>query len=502
MLGNPVTPIVVFEIIFGRCKPDSLIAVGSRRPTRKPPFNEAPHALVAVPVKAMREWLPGVFAWHVDETQYFQPNVLHQRAVIGSSVTVMGKHARARWFGAGNANVAELCALVVDLDCYKEPVCMDAAQALGAAVTMILKGVLPMPAMAAYSGRGAYLLWLLCDETSDVPPPATPDNADAWRLVAEELVRRTRDLGADPNARRLANWYKRPGTIDTKTGKRVVYLTFGAGSPEAIPLHRLSTLQGFLGVYHHQLDTREDESRGDSPDALPDTGAVRNSYRSGRLPSDRRKRIAKPGRGGECARKRVAEMERLSAYRGGFRESSPSREIAVWVYYLHLRADLRTRTDGTPEGIREADREALRRSCQFAKRFQPPLSAKDVLGQVRGPAGRKVAHYFRAATVARMLGVTTAEAEELHLVAIAPPSVREAARKAAADARDARRMERREQARHIEALIREGHSDSEIARLLNIDRRKSWQARKRMGVLGTCSSGFGMVPFLGCTGRT
>jgi len=497
-LNNPVKPLDVFGLIFGRCRPDSLIAIGSRRPTKKPPFHEAPHALLAVPVRAMREWLPEVFSWHLEHTQYLCPNAIHPRAVIGSSVTEIGPHARARWFAASNDNVAELCALVVDLDCYKPPVSLDAAQALGVAVTMILKGVLPMPAMAAHSGRGAYLLWLLRDEGSDAPPPATPDNADTWKLVAEEIVRRTRDLGADPNARRLANWYKRPGTIDTKTGREVTYMTFGAGSPDAIPLHRLSALQAFLGVYHHQVDARDDEPPADAPEALPATVTVNSSYRSGRLPSDRRKRIAKPGRGGECARKRIGEIERLSAHRGGFREGV--RAVAIWVYHISLRADLRTRSDGTMEGFQEANQEAVLRSCQFSRTFTPPLPRQEVLAQARKSGGGKDARYrFRAETIAQMLDVTPAEAEALGLNAIAPAGVREAARNAELNAKDARQRERQERRQQIEALIREGRTDSEIGRLLDVKRLQVWRTRKRMRGTRSCTSGTDMLGSTVCT---
>jgi len=473
-------PLTVFDAIFSRAHGDNLIAIGSRRPLAKDPDSVVPHAMIAVPVRYRREWLPEVFAYHIEETQYLMPNTLKPAAVVGKTETIIGEHARIRWFGAKNHNVAELCALAVDLDCYKEPYSLKAAEALGQAVTMVLRRELPMPAMAAHSGRGAYLVWLLRDEQADAPPPATRDNAEAWGLIASEIVRRTAHLGADRNAKRLANWYKRPGTIDTKTGREVIYIAFG-GPGGFMPMYRLSELQTFLRVYHHTIDAQSSpaDQTTDRPGPKPQFRPLEIRHR--KKPAERRRNV-RLGKGAESARKRVAEIERLNQHRGGFREASPSRKIAAWLYHIHLRAYLRACSEDSPKALANAEKVALERTIDFAKTFKPPLTAAQVIAQVRSPKQKAPARYFRGFIVAEKLGVTEAEAETLGLTAIAPKAIRERlgltveARKKDADQRRAARKARNAR---LAELIGKGWSSAEIAAELGLSRMTVWRHRKK-----------------------
>jgi len=475
--GNELEPMSLFDIVFGRCHGDSLIAIGSRRPSPGNP-NPHPKALAAVPVRCRQEWLPGIFEYHVEHTQYFIPNPLVPEPRTPGGWVGKQRHNAPRgvyWFGALNENVRELSALVVDLDCYDEPLNMRPELAIATAQMMVADGDLPAPAMAAYTGSGALLLWLLRGEDDESPPQATEDNKAAWELCASAMVKKLSHIGGDPNARRLANWYKRAGTVDTKTGNLVRYWVFGDSWSGFLPSHRLTELQELLGAYHFQVDA-------DTTAALPlapHKGALA-PYVSGRKKPSQRKRQVKLGKGGESARKRVLEIERLNVHREGFQEKRPSRRVAAWLYYLHLRAWLRA---SAPAGKQnEAGEEACKKTINLAKTFRPPLTAEQVIRQIREPKGRPTPRYFRKATMAEKLGVTAEEAEELNLEAIAPPEVtarqREAQRQAAAAKAEGEALYRQS----IEDLLRRGLKDAEIARRVGVNRSTILRHRRKLGL--------------------
>jgi|GEM_PF-6571732 len=482
MQGERFTPIEVFDLIFGKCNPDSVIAIGSRRPTKR--SSEAvPHWLIPVRVRDRHLWLPEVFASHADETQYLMLNTLSPGAVVGTQENVrMGEHAVGRYFYASNQNVAELCAVTIDLDYYR--LGKSRAESLGAALTMALEKKMPMPAMMAHSGQGAYLCWLLRDEGGDSPPQATPHNTAMWQFVTDELVKRTEHLGADPKAKNVARWFKRPGTIDTKTDNEVTYVSFGGGAPGSVVRHTLGELQKFLNVYHAPVESREKETvgaLGKSVCVAPLNERVfSDNKRSGRKAPAERERRAGPGRGGEVYRKRVAEIKRLSAHRGGFHEGV--RAFAVWIFHKNLRACLQTECDGTQTGRACADKEAESRTIAFSCTFKPPLPQSEVVRQINS----RMKRFWRGGTIAEKLHVTVAEAEALGLEAIAPAAIRRARQEADREEAQDRKRQRAEMRAHVEDMIREGARDSEIfketgAPRTTVNRWRQEHAREERG---------------------
>jgi DNA-binding CsgD family transcriptional regulator len=167
----------------------------------------------------------------------------------------------------------------------------------------------------------------------------------------------------------------------------------------------------------------------------------------------------------------LAEIERLSADRGGFREGV--RALCMRMYHAVLRAHLRTESDGTPEAYKGADKEALRRAVGFNRTFRPPLSLNEVSKQVRG----RVRGYFRAETIARALHVSVQEAETLDLDAIAPESVRRKHREAEEQARAESRSAREAQRAEIAALISAGQTDAQIAECVGCARMTVYRMR-------------------------
>jgi hypothetical protein len=411
-------PLDIFDAIFGRSRAKAYIALGSRRLT-KPRIgegSEAPHWLIPVPVKDRHEWLPKIFEWRIENTQYLMQNTLANTALLRSAQayhdSLLGEN-QPLYFRAMNEHVCELTAAVVDLDVGREGD-ITAGTALGAVFDMCLSEKIPWPSLAALSGRGCYLWWLLREDEQEVAPPlATEDNRLAWTLCVEKLLNYLMELKADKNAKRLANWFKRPGTLDTKTGKTVVYMTFGVNNLSNIPLYTLAALVKRLDV---QLPQELPAPAGETEIEFDDTpvapGHRTKHIRGGRSGKPRK---GKPGQGGQPFRQRAREIESLSEYRGGLREGC--RHMAIWHYFQAVRSYFCKlyREEGTAR-FNHAYREARVRAAKLNERFKPPLSR----GELASACKATVSNLARNPTVVNDLMITKDEAVFLGFKSLLP----------------------------------------------------------------------------------
>lgn len=451
----PCLPMDIFDAIFGRCRPDSLIALGSRR-ADKTGSEAFPHFLCPVTVADRAEMLPIVFQHQVEHSQYLMPNTLAQTATkwpIQQHVESIRQGGQILYFAAKNKHVRELVAITIDLDVGRGPDDLTAGQALGASLDMSLRGELPLPSLCAFSGRGAYLMWLLRDVTDSRPPLNTRDNLATWQSCSAALWQRTRHLKADPNAKRLANWYKRPGTIDTKTGNLVVYMTFGAHDLGRIPTYTLPGLAATLEVHHEPLDT-------ETPD--PKAPIVRIGCPCPQpqpsLTPKKRSRVVKAGKGSEPSRVRIEEIERLNAYRGGFREGC--RHMALVYYSQAVYRYWRVCGESVPE----PKRKALSAAVRLNRAFNPPLAPMEV----EKAAESRLFLRSRNATIARDLGVTEAEVSAVGLRSLLPLHIAQQRKAAETTAKAEARAKREAKAAAVDAALVEHPelSDTEVARSL------------------------------------
>ena len=401
-------PLTAIDVIYGRCRPEGLLAFGSRRPTRRKP-QPFPHDMFILPAGDRHNWLPAVFAHMVSQTQYGKPSTYTVAALVEGDIERYQnaiRIGRPLYYAALQRNVMELVALVVDLDVGRhpgEPGDLTAGQALGAVIDRVQANILPPPSLAAYSGRGAYLWWLLTAADGH-PPINDPDNNAQRRLIAGELVNRTRDLEADQAAAKDENhWFKRPGTVDTNTGRRVDYLTWGLGHPSAVPLYRLPELMEILDLHHSSAELPPPAERPGSP---KDSSWSPPSPRPPRRPS---RNCAAP------ERRRMEEIELLAVHREGIREGM--RELTLWHYYHACRKfkfkARKSEAEG-PDLVGEAQAETRKFNTSYCR---PPLEPGEVNGVFR-PLSRGE-YSANGLTVSRALHVTDEEADALDLRALA-----------------------------------------------------------------------------------
>lgn len=244
------TPLDVFTLIFSQANPANLLAFGSRRPTAR--GGHDPHYLFPIPVGELREWLPGVLEYEPEHTQYATMRSTFKRACL---LAPLDKYRKAftqghpKYFAVTRDHVAQICAVGIDLDVGREDL-PSAEIALGVVMDRARKGELPWPHLAALSGRGLYILWLLTDETGQAPVQVDDHHVAAFMDITRGLCRRLDRLHLSPDEAlsiRPEGWLKRPGTVDTKTGREVVYAQFG--SEGSIPArYRLKDLAQRLAL--------------------------------------------------------------------------------------------------------------------------------------------------------------------------------------------------------------------------------------------------------------
>jgi len=494
-----IEPLETFDLLFGDSRPDALIAVGSRRPNKK--GEDVPHWLFALRTSDRRRLLPKIFEYEIENTQFVIAQTLGEQALVRGNVE---KHRDAilkgdpRYFQAANKHVRELVAIVVDLDVGREDSELTAWDALGVAGNMCDAGLLPWPSLAALSGRGAYLLWLLREQDGR-PPLATADNQEVWRRSVAELLERVANLEPDHgSSRHLAHFWKRPGTVDSKTKNRVIYLTFGVDNVANIPRYGLQEIAEFLGVHHTRI---EDVASGRErlPSAVPEV--------QGDPP--RRKRIgAGRTRGNPAAphAKRVREIERICSHRRG--RLKGVRHYAIHHFFQSLRIVLLQRNLdlGRPEdsarvlALMRARDEAAKLNRTFTEPL-PPEKFDKALQQFTGSARKKFKgeppYRPRGATLARDLKVKPAEVRKLELEAIIPQKMRAEIEQKKAEARALREAT----TARMDELIAAGYSDSDIPNMLlaekfetrsrqavNLRRRKHHTAKQQQLDLGSANA--------------
>ena len=412
----PRPPIPVLNRLFKRARDDSWIAFGSRRPTKK--GGRDPHYLYTVKKGELKQWLPPILQHEMGvNTQYLAQNTMGISALRKYS----HRNAPARapedyskaiedgkpiYYQAWDAHVRELSGIVLDLDCYKPPANLSPEITLGLVLDMVRqKGTLPQPSIAALSGRGVYL-WYLLSDNDGFAPLNTVENRHQWTLILDELCRRTRGLQSDPRARRLLQWVKSPGTIDTlvedqketKSGNIVLYMTFGAGPLATVPEYQLGELVDELGLMLAPATTNP------APQLIaPQVAGAPPTWRPG-----------KAGNPYASHQARVRELEKLASDRGGIHEGH--RHHTLVCFYRCRLASYGGAGKG-PAVVALAKEETRR----FARLCVPPLLAEQVAAVF---GSWKCTYKPRRETLVAQLDITDDESRALGLQALATTAVK------------------------------------------------------------------------------
>jgi hypothetical protein len=441
-------------------EPEQNIAFGSRR-IAKSTGKVGPHYLAAVSKREVWSWIPELWRYEMakSETCYWMLQPLWPDLCKRGELPTEENGFRPQWFPARSGSVAAFANVAIDLDVGR-PNLPTSGAAIGLMADAVQAGRIPAPSFMAHSGRGAYAIWQLRQTV-----PNTPANRTRWRAILLKLVSLTDTLGLAPdgNATKQGQWLKVPGTLDTKTQNRVLYLPFmlNGAAPSRYSLDELETALGLLPA-------------PDVPAIAPDVPAIAPA-------PDRIKRTPRLNarHGGYVHSARITEIVALSNSRGGMAEGV--RYMTLYHYYASCRAEYACMHPSS--GLAHAW--AVQKTVELNATFSPPLPADEVLSAARQPSPKEGrVRIWQANTIAKRLQVAPSEADALGLRAIAPASVRKRQKEHDQVMAKSRHEARLQRADAIRALIAKHPkwSDLDISRELGgvVDRKTVANHRAQM----------------------
>lgn len=181
--------------------------------------------LFSIPAGELRAFLPGFAEWLASDS-YFTVNAYYSAAPWQNTTTGLPDVRRRE------RDLSRLTACYCDVDCGRPESCEPGAalewrQAQHEVETLADAGTIPQPSIMARSGRGVYVLWLLRDEyDATTPPKAWPEKLQLYKLCNRSLnaLLRTHALPADRQAIDAARVLRVPGSVHSKSGRRVQYV--------------------------------------------------------------------------------------------------------------------------------------------------------------------------------------------------------------------------------------------------------------------------------------
>lgn len=186
------------------------------------PGAKASHIAIAVNGECWREFShPPVLA----------PDEAERLAAIGAADVYLGQNGIAPFRRRSVANITHLNACFVDLDTYQIPALVGLSYRERLQAVLENAGDLPLPTLAADSGRGIYLIWAL-KAPFFIGTDKGKGSAQAelrtkilgrWQRVEDLLIRRLADFGADPKARDAARVLRLAGSVNQRNGHQVSY---------------------------------------------------------------------------------------------------------------------------------------------------------------------------------------------------------------------------------------------------------------------------------------
>ena len=283
---NEQPPSKIFDLIFEHADPQALIAFGTMQTSKRTP---QPHPAVYTVVSNQdrKQMIPGILDHLVEANQlhYITHNLLAPAAMrkykhadsVTASRLYQESALKSGILGSDidrcQKNVHQLCAITIDLDVGRphdeqSPVrgkTLTASEALGMIHTKVLDGEFPAPSLTAFSGRGAYLLYLLKQNDKLAPPFYTVETREKWVLCCAELLKKTEELSSDATSKDFSKWYKAPGSpVPKKPGSksrdRVIYMLYGINELDQIPRYSLDDLIDTLDL-KHELDLKNIEQK-------------------------------------------------------------------------------------------------------------------------------------------------------------------------------------------------------------------------------------------------
>ena len=304
------------------------------------------------------------------------------------------------WGNRTKSNVSRLTAVWVDLDCHK--VGIDPHTAIARARELVGRGEIPMWSAELYSGRGAWLVWLLGEEgtqrdavrtrcgmeSAGKPVIVYPERVRVWEACILQLHRRLSAVESDPMVKDQSRVARVAGSINSKSGEEVYFAVHRRASDRLPACYSLKEMAALLKV-----DLPEQRKRKQRAEVSPEQ-------------RERARRAQLIGNRG-----RWEKLIRLAEIRGGVREGHGGGNfMSIAAQLGRLVFDREGNKAKRPELLSEL-RAINARHCK------PPFDDNEIVRWWRHQCNRvrrggdPIMNVIRDASIAEQLQITRAEAQ-------------------------------------------------------------------------------------------
>jgi len=434
-----VMPKVLQEAGIPRAKLRHLHRAGNVGLYRKNPADGEWQELGCYPADQANTYLPGVWKWLTTDA-YATVNGLGESKPWPQGPT----RGLLEYASRRTRNVVWLECTFADLDCYKADPPIAPSLAVAEVQRLVAEGALPQPTLHALSGRGAYVLWYLEGEPGK-PVRRTRDTERLWVQVQQRIQEVLADLNPDPQAKSLSQTLRIPGSVNTKSGRRVLYLVTlegELGGPVRLLKYRLEDLADALLLGPATVDATPLPPPAQHQLAAPTDQAKRQPYRPFNIPEK-----VKPHQA--PYRARLLDLVKLADARGGFTEGHRKTVLHLAAWCAH-----------------QLGRSPLQAAQHFARHCLGHLPERDIRDAANVNARREYGlkdpatkqwldrpRMERSDTLARALAVTADEARRLELQSIRPTEERKRREAEKAAAISERKKAKADHDAHLEARL-------------------------------------------------
>lgn len=391
---------------------DSVLGTAIEKNGRFQPFG-------AVTRREIFEWLPQVWEWqlriNLAPTMYWIPQPLLPACIVRENYVLPSNenNFKPAYFDGSDNMVSGFNCVLLDLDVGRENSEFTGSQALEMIDRADAEGWIPTPSLVALSGRGAYVFWFLRDENGAVIP-FSEANHTRWRAILAALanVAEALHLEPDPRAKNRARYVKLPGTFTARGDKVRYWMRLDeTGRP---PRYTFNQIEKEIGMPSPHADLN-----GDAPPA-PALAPVSDPTAPPKPP----RKVQYDKNGKPYGSYRAAAYRREIWHLATNRRGGISEGYRHWTLLHYFRASIAYHACFYPGCHVEALRYARAETFNLNALFSKPMPDAEVEKAMRKPKKPSTGCYARGATVARDLGVTAPEAEQLALKTIVPEDYR------------------------------------------------------------------------------
>jgi len=260
-------------------------------------------------------------------------------------------------------------------------------------------GKLPQASIFARSGRGLYILWLLCDpkETNN-PPKAWPEKTALYKMINQEMNYRLKHLAADPAAVDAARILRVPGSLHTGANRLTKYVV-QLNDKGKLHFYTLKELAEFLNI----------KSTGESGSII----AIESEKKDFRKIINRGSQPGRKKSWLDLQRLRIDDLMVIQQRKQGFKKGYRRRTLT---FYAELLRNLETSIEETLEALKG-----------MAQNCIPPYPSDPTDQDIKQLA--KIVYDGKPKNrlnkkLCGLLGVTPELAEQWELKTIIPPELK------------------------------------------------------------------------------